>query len=65
MAKCIHSNSSFTALKPRHSGTFFSLGITRDSKHNHKTYFNFANISIAKEIILLFKVKSGCDLNYL
>ena len=36
LAKCNHSNSSFTALKPHHSGTIFSDVITRDSKHNHK-----------------------------
>jgi len=65
MAKCNHSNSSFKALKPRHSGTIFSVGITRNSKHNHKTYFNVANIFTAKDIILLFNVKCGCDLNYL
>jgi len=65
MAKCNQSNSSFTALKLRHSDTIFSVGITRDSKHNHKIYFNVANISTAKEIILLFNVKCGCDFNYL
>ena len=65
IAKCNHSNSSFTALKPSHSSTISSLGTTRGSKPNHKTYFNFVNISTTKKLILLFNVNCGCDLNYL
>jgi hypothetical protein len=48
IVKCNHSNSSVTALKPSHSGTAFSVGITRGSKHNHKTYVNVPNISTPK-----------------
>jgi hypothetical protein len=65
IVKCNQSNSSFTALKPGHSGTIFSVGITRGYKHNHKIYFNFANISTTKALLLLLNVNCCFDLNYL
>ena len=64
IAKCNHSNSSFTALKPSHSGTIFSVGITRVPSLIIKHISILQIFLRLNELILLLNGNCGSDLNY-